>query len=238
MFDRLKSKGVIGYREIDGEKVGEMKIAYEANRHLSFPFIFKHEENYYIMPEYSEGKELFILKAAHFPDKWEKVESWMEGKRLVDSVLVNHEGDNYLLTQDLGTGYSSEELTLFVRNGDEWVSHRENPIVKSYANSRLGGKTFADKNQLIRVAQDCENGYGTQLHFNRIIALNEFMYEEELLKTISLKDVNVDSKEVFCGMHTYNFDERYEVIDLKNPNKLRICNILNVIWRAIRKLKK
>ena len=57
MFDRLKSKGVIGYREIDREKVGEMKIAYEANRHLSFPFIFKHEENYYIMPEYSEGKE-------------------------------------------------------------------------------------------------------------------------------------------------------------------------------------
>ena len=238
MFDRLKSKGVIGYREIDGKKVGEMKIAYEAKYHLSFPFIFKHEENYYIMPEYSEGKELFILKATHFPDKWEKVESWMEGKRLVDSVLVNHEGDNYLLTQDLGTGYSSEELTLFVRNGDEWVSHRENPIVKSFANSRLGGKTFADKNQLIRVAQDCENGYGTQLHFNRIITLNEFIYEEELLKTISLKDVNVDSKETFCGMHTYNFDERYEVIDLKNPNKLRICNILNVIWRAIRKFKK
>lgn len=238
MFDRLKSKGLIGYRELNEKKVGKMKIAYEANHHLSFPFIFKHEGNYYIMPEYSEGKELFVLKATHFPDKWEKVENWMDGKRLVDSVLVDYEGNNYLFTQDLGTGYSSEELTLFVRSGDEWVPHRENPIVKSLANSRLGGKTFFDKNQLIRVAQDCENGYGTQLHFNRINTLNEFNYEEELLKTISLKDINVDSKEAFCGIHTYNFDERYEVIDLKNRNKLRLYNSLNVICRGIRKLKK
>ena len=30
MFDRLKSKGLIGYREINGDKIGKMKIAYEA----------------------------------------------------------------------------------------------------------------------------------------------------------------------------------------------------------------
>ena len=142
MFDRLKSKGLIGYREINGDKIGKMKIAYEAEHHLSFPYIFEYKNEYYMMPEYSEGKELFVLKAIHFPDKWEKIESWMQGKRLVDSVLLNHERENYLLTQDLKSGYSSEKLSIFIRKGKEWVPHKQNPIVKSLANARLAGKHF------------------------------------------------------------------------------------------------
>lgn len=238
MFDRLKSKGLIGYREINGDKIGKMKIAYEANHHLSFPFIFKYENEYYIMPEYSEGKELFALKATHFPDKWEKVEGWMKGKRLVDSALLNHERETYLLTQDLGSVYTSEELSIFIRKGEEWLPHKENPVVKSLANSRLAGKTFFEKNQLIRVAQDCQDGYGTKLHFNNIMKLSEDEYEEEMFRTISVENIMVDSKERFCGIHTYNSDDCYEVIDLKNPNRIRIGNILNVMWRAIAKVKK
>lgn len=238
MFDRLKSKGLIGYREINGDKIGKMKIAYEANHHLSFPFIFKYENEYYIMPEYSEGKELFALKATHFPDKWEKVEGWMKGKRLVDSALLNHERETYLLTQDLGSVYTSEELSIFIRKGEEWLPHKENPVVKSLANSRLAGKTFFEKNQLIRVAQDCQDGYGTKLHFNNIMKLSEDEYEEEMFRTISVENIMVDSKERFCGIHTYNSDDCYEVIDLKNPNRIRIGNVLNVMWRAIAKVKK
>lgn len=238
MFDRLKSKGLIGYREINGDKIGKMKIAYEAEHHLSFPYIFEYKNEYYMMPEYSEGKELFVLKAIHFPDKWEKIESWMQGKRLVDSVLLNHERENYLLTQDLKSGYSSEKLSIFIRKGKEWVPHKQNPIVKSLANARLAGKTFFENNQLIRVAQDCQDGYGTKLHFNNIMKLSEDEYEEEMFRTISVEDIIVDSKEHFCGIHTYNSNDCYEVIDLKNPDRIRIGNILNIMWRIIGKLKK
>lgn len=238
MFDRLKSKGLIGYREINGDKIGKMKIAYEAEHHLSFPYIFEYKNEYYMMPEYSEGKELLVLKAIHFPDKWEKIESWMQGKRLVDSVLLNHERENYLLTQDLKSGYSSEKLSIFIRKGKEWVPHKQNPIVKSLANARLAGKTFFENNQLIRVAQDCQDGYGTKLHFNNIMKLSEDEYEEEMFRTISVEDIIVDSKERFCGIHTYNSNDCYEVIDLKNPDRIRIGNILNIMWRIIGKLKK
>lgn len=238
MFDRLKSKGLIGYREINGDKIGKMKIAYEAEHHLSFPYIFEYKNEYYMMPEYSEGKELFVLKAIHFPDKWEKIESWMQGKRFVDSVLLSHEGENYLLTQDLKSGYSSEKLSIFIRKEKEWVPHKQNPIVKSLANARLAGKTFFENNQLIRVAQDCQDGYGTKLHFNNIMKLSEDEYEEEMFRTISVEDIIVDSKERFCGIHTYNSNDCYEVIDLKNSDRIRIGNILNIMWRIIGKLKK
>lgn len=238
MFDRLKSKGLIGYREINGNKIGKMKIAYEADHHLSFPYIFEYKNEYYMMPEYSEGKELFVLKATHFPDKWEKIESWMQGKRFVDSVLLSHEGENYLLTQDLQSGYSSEKFSIFIRKGKEWVPHKQSPVVKSLANARLAGKTFFERNQLIRVAQDCQDGYGTKLHFNNILKLSEDEYEEEMFRTISVEDIIVDSKEHFCGIHTYNSGDCYEVIDLKKSDRIRIGNILNIMWRIIEKLKK
>lgn len=117
MFDRLKGKGVIGYREINGGKISRMKIAYKAEYHLSFPFIFHYNNDVYMMPEYSEGKELFLLKATHFPDKWEKVESWMNEKRLVDSILLSYQGNIFLLTQELESGYSSDKLSLYIKQG-------------------------------------------------------------------------------------------------------------------------
>lgn len=98
--------------------------------------------------------------------------------------------------------------------------------------------TFFERNQLIRVAQDCQDGYGTKLHFNNILKLSEDEYEEEMFRTISVEDIIVDSKEHFCGIHTYNSGDCYEVIDLKKSDRIRIGNILNIMWRIIEKLKK
>lgn len=237
MFDRLKGKGVIGYREINGGKISRMKIAYKAEYHLSFPFIFHYNNDVYMMPEYSEGKELFLLKATHFPDKWEKVESWMNEKRLVDSILLSYQGNIFLLTQELESGYSSDKLSLYIKQDKKWIPHKQSPVLESLANSRLAGKVFFENNQLIRVAQDCQNGYGTRLHFSNIMKLNKDEYKEEMFQTINVEDLKTDLNHKFCGVHTYNFNKRYEVIDLKNYNRLRIFSIFNLVWKIVYRLK-
>lgn len=238
MFDRFKGKGLIGYREISDNNVGKMKVVYEAVHHLSFPYIFKYDNEYYMMPEYSEGKELPLLRATHFPDRWEKVESWMMGKRVVDSVLLRYENQIYLFTQELEEGYLSDELSIFVQEGKAWSRHAMNPVVKSLTNSRLAGKIFQADNKLIRVAQDCKNGYGIKLHFSNIIELSGQKFSEEIFKTISIEDIKTNSKEKFCGLHTYNFNDKYEVIDLKNMNKIKFGNVVNIVWRIICRLRK
>ena len=239
MFDRFTAKGLIGYREIRDGRAGEMKIAYEAARHLSFPFIFAHKGDVYMMPEYSEGKELPLLKAVHFPDQWEKAKRWMTGKRLVDSILIKYEGQTYLLTQELTHDYFSDELTAYIMMGkDEWVVHPQNPIVKSVANSRLGGQIFQDNEKWIRVAQDCEGEYGKQIHFNQIIKLNEVKYEEKIIKSVSVKQIALRSEKEYCGIHTYGMNQKYEVIDLKNKRSVRIGNAVNVLYRIVNRLKK
>lgn len=238
MFDRFKGKGLIGCREINDNKIGKMKVVYRAEHHLSFPYIFEYDNEYYMMPEYSEGEELLLLKAIDFPNKWEKVESWMSGKRVVDSVILKYENQIYLFTQELREGYSSDELLIFIYNEKKWIRHCMNPVVNSLTNSRLAGRIFQKENKLIRVAQDCKNGYGTRLHFSNILKLSETGFIEEIFKTVNVEDIKTYSKEKFCGLHTYNFNERYEVIDLKNMSKVKLGNIVNVVWKIVYKLKK
>lgn len=45
------------------------------------------------MPEYSEGKELFVLKATHFPDKWEMTEGNIEQVHDLLPFLRNKNAD-------------------------------------------------------------------------------------------------------------------------------------------------
>ncbi len=238
MFDRFKGKGVIGYREISDGKIGKMKIAYQAVHHLSFPYIFVWKENYYIMPEYSEGEKLFILKASHFPDVWEETYDLITGKRLVDSVLLKKDNSTYLFTQELKSGYSFDELCTFIKKGESWVGHPLNPLVKTPSNARLGGKIFFAKNKLIRVAQDCKTEYGKRLNFNEILVLDEENFNEKIISTIAPDDISTDTAKRFYGIHTYNFNDKYEVIDLKNKSKVELGNIINVFLKIIKRLKR
>lgn len=236
MFDRLKGKGVIGYRVISQNKIGKMKVAYEAPHHLSFPFIVKVGCDWYMMPEYSEGKEIPLLKATYFPERWEKVESWMNGKRCVDSALLTHQKQDYLFTQELTKGYRFDTLEIYVREKDAWNPHCKNPVVVSSATSRLAGRIFKDGETLIRVAQDCSEEYGKSLHFMKISNLDSAEYEEEAIMDVGVNDIEIDNGKRYAGVHTYNCSERYEVIDLKNFDHVSLGNVINLFWRIFKKV--
>lgn len=51
MYDRLKGKGLIGYRKFDGIKWGKPKVLIEDATHLSYPFVYEENGKMYIMPE-------------------------------------------------------------------------------------------------------------------------------------------------------------------------------------------
>ncbi|MCQ2516598.1 MAG: hypothetical protein MJ094_07015 [Saccharofermentans sp.] len=236
MFDRFRGKGVIGYREIFDGKIGKMKTAYEAPYHLSFPCICKVDKEWYMIPEYSEGKEIPILQATHFPDCWEKVESWMTGQRCVDSVIIKHQNQEYLFTQKLKKGYHSNTLEIFIHEGDEWIPHCKNPVVASSSDSRLAGKIFMAENKLIRVAQDCSDGYGKSLHFREISVLNHKEFVEQGIADINVNNISIDGKKHYVGIHTYNSSNHYEVIDLKNHSHVSLGNLVNLFWCIIKKV--
>lgn len=238
MYDRFKGKGKIGYREIVNGMVSKMKVAYEADTHLSFPFVFCMDGTFYMMPESSESKELFLLKAAHFPDNWEKIDTLMNGRRFVDSILFKYQDDVYLATQELESGYRFNNLKLFMKNGKEWISFKNNPVVESTKYARMAGSIIREKNNLIRVAQDCSEEYGKELHFLEICNLDDSDYIEKLIASVRVEDIKLDKNKSYNGIHTYNHDERYEVIDLKNRNHFSLGNVVNLFYLLLKKMLK
>lgn len=238
MFDRFKSKGLIGYREIKNGKVSKMKVAYEAPYHLSFPFIFEKDGVIYMMPEASEGNTLDILKAVDFPSKWEKCENIANDRRFVDSSLFERDNQVYLFTQELKDSYKFNQLDLYLLKENGLFAHSKNPIVDSSFNSRLAGRVFEYDGEIIRVSQDCSEDYGRQLNFNRVNEFSMDIYSEELFNSIKFEDINSNSNKQYFGVHTYNFNENYEVIDFKKKDTVEIGNIINIFYRIVSKIKR
>lgn len=232
MFDRFKGKGVIGYRTIDKNgKIGKMQKAYESENHLSFPFIFEHGGEYYMMPESSYDRNLTLLKTKHFPDQWEVVKTWFSGEKICDSVMFEKDGNVFLLTQPIEYPYTHAKLDLYKLQNGEWRSCCINPVVNDSSCARMAGAVINESGQLIRPGQDCKT-YGDAVCFSEMGAVGERQYCEKELKRISVDMINVcNQNDQAKGIHTYNSSNRYEVIDLKRKEKIA----LGYIFSAIRK---
>lgn len=231
MFDRFKGKGVIGYRVIDKNgKIGKMQKAYESKHHLSFPFVFEHEGDYYMMPESSYDRNLMLLKAKHFPDQWEVVKTWFSGEKVCDSVMFEKDGDVFLLTQPIEYPYTHAKLNLYQLVNNNWVPCEGNPVVDNSSCARMAGAIVFHKNQRIRPAQNCRI-YGDSVYFGVINEVSHKGYSESEINKIESTSISVQGvkAEKFCGIHTYNSSNRYEVIDLKNIERARIAYIVSAL---------
>lgn len=73
LFDYLRRRGVIGYSKLkaNGNFSSWKEIIVEPY-HMSYPQIFEHDGEIYIVPETGSGHTLDMYRAVDFPDKWEK----------------------------------------------------------------------------------------------------------------------------------------------------------------------
>lgn len=240
MFDRFKGRGVIGYREIDGSRrIGKMRLAYETGRHLSFPFVFEQNGSCYMMPESSYDKNLTLLRAEHFPNAWSVADTWFQGERICDSVVLEHDGQTYLFTQPVRIPYTNAELDIYVRNRTGWQAIEQNPVVTDAAGARMAGRIFRWKDIHIRPAQDCSEGnYGGALKFYRIENLSLDCYKEKLYAHVHSSDIRTEKERYrYDGIHTYNVSERFEVIDLKVKKKFELGYLFGLLNQKIAREK-
>lgn len=182
--------------------------------HLSYPFVFEWQDEYYMIPDTSDNKTVALYKATQFPHQWEFVTNLLENIILIDSTLVyenetwwlfgNTAINSFTSTNDQLLLYYSKDL--FSKN---WMTHPQNPIATDIANCRPGGKIFRMNNQLFRPAQNnASRQYGYALSINKIITLNETAYKEEKVSAI------IPGKEnKLSAVHTFNFSDRLIVID-------------------------
>lgn len=208
------NKGHISVIELD--QSGNYKtpqIVLERPYHLSFPFIFEYNHEYYMVPESHQNKTIELWRCISFPDKWEFVMNLMEDVFAIDSTLIFYdnkwwifttiiENENFKAWDELFIFYSTELFS------NTWTPHKRNPVISDVSRARQAGKIFSYKDDLFRPSQNCSGRYGYGLKLNRIEILNETEYKEAEVSSI---EPNWDTK--VKGIHSFAYEENLTVVD-------------------------
>ena len=233
LYDRVLRRGVIGYCTISDNTASKWKAALSTPFHLSYPNVFCFDSNIYMIPESYVAEEIAVYKAKNFPNNWKKVKILKKDIITVDSTPLEINDENFLLSYLLRDDNGC--LKLFKYNNDLKTCFS---IPDTDKQLRPAGNFFKIDNILYRPAQDCKNGYGSALNFYSVDNISDTNYSETLFKKITPQMITTDTNIVSHGIHTYNFNDKYEVIDIKGYEIDILFYIMRPIWYLKRRLIK
>ena len=182
--------------------------------HMSYPYVFKYKNIYYMIPETSENKTIELYQCISFPYSWKKVKNLVTGVACVDTNIHFSKKGIYLFTQTIDS--KIKELVVYTLNFKTYETEKVFSITDVNNEQRNGGAFFEQEGTLLRVCQDSSNIYGEKLWIKEI-TLKNGAYHEKNLRSISVDDFKIKStlsNSVFSRVHTYNQSENYEIIDV------------------------
>jgi hypothetical protein len=189
----------------------DRQVVLEREYHLSYPFVFEHAHEIFMLPESSANRTLELYRCVGFPNRWEPVSVLLRDVYAVDATLLEHAGRTWLFANVKEDGGSSlNALHLYWANdplSQTWHAHPANPIVRDIGSARPAGRIFVQDGRLIRPSQDSRHRYGHALRFNQITSLNEEQYSEQLVATFK------PSGGAIRATHTFNQVGDLTVID-------------------------
>lgn len=213
-FVYAKNKGHISVIELDAAGNWEKPVkVLEKDYHLSYPFIFKWNEKFYMVPESRANKTIDLYECAEFPCKWNFKQSLMKNVSAVDTTLIHYADKWWLFTAMAENEAAAPNVELFLFYSDdifseEWTPHPKNPIVSDVKSARCAGSLFVKDGKLFRPSQDCSKSYGYGFDLNKIETLSETEYFERRILSIR---PNWDKK--IIATHTFANSGELTVID-------------------------
>jgi len=172
--------------------------------HLSYPFIFKEQEKYYMIPETAHNSDIQIYEAVSFPFKWEFKQNLMENVKASDTTLLKKNDKWWLFTsiKHFNKGTYDNDLSLFYADslfGSRWKLHKKEPVKQNICNARQGGPFFKIDNDYYRASQNCESNYGYGFNLSKVQTLSEIDFIEEEIYCFTAENFKN-----ILGVHTYN----------------------------------
>lgn len=213
-YDRRPA--VISVARIVNGKLGPAQVCLNTGSHLSYPQVFAHDGQIYMVPESSEAQEVALYRAVDFPLRWEKLHVLHHGS-VVDTTIWHEGGIWYLFATLVVPRSSAASLHLFTATelAGPWVPHPSNPLSYDVRSARGAGPLFRREGVLYRPSQDCSGTYGRAIGFYAVDVLTREDYAEHQVVEITPADVPPLRGAVATGIHTYHACCGIEVIDAK-----------------------
>ncbi len=223
------TKGRIEVVEVlENCRVSQPTVILEDDCHYSYPFVFRADGTWYMIPESSAAGEVRLYRAASFPYEWE-LQTVLLHERAVDTTVFFHKGRYWMLTFFSDSG--SERVFPRAYTVTDWNA----PVLREIPwpdfdplRVRGAGPVICHGDRLLRPAQvSCEHRYGDGLAFYSVDPSD--VYQEKPAFEISERDIRA-AGQLFDGLHTYSASQRYEAIDVR----CRAADPFKMIKRVMR----
>ncbi len=187
-YDHRLGRGVISVAEFDaaGPKSAPQPV-FSHDCHLSYPFVFEHEGEMWMVPETSAARSIDLYRAEKFPGGWRHEANLVAGIEASDATLFMHQGQWWMMATVRENGGSfSDALHLWSAPKliGPWTPHRRNPVLVDIASARPAGRVVRRGEKLIRPVQDCRGGYGAALGLATITRLDAEAFEQRVDATL------------------------------------------------------
>ena len=179
--------------------------------HLSYPNVFEHQGQMYMIPETAGAGQVRLYRATDFPGGWVLDRVLLEDAPGTDATLLEHDGAWWMFVNLRAPGGSSwDELHLF--RGESRLGpfhpHPLNPVVSDVRRARPAGRIIRRGGRIFRPAQDCSWWYGRALAVMEITRLDETGYEERPAARLEPQLIAGS----FC-LHAFEAEGALEIVD-------------------------
>ncbi|MFO0810201.1 MAG: hypothetical protein U0746_16390 [Gemmataceae bacterium] len=175
------NKGEVGHATSpDGVRWAYDRIVLAEPFHLSYPQVFVHAGDVYMIPETFQAGAVRLYKARPFPNRWAFVAALIEGPYLVDASVFRHDSRWWMFV-DASSDQGHDTLRLYGANEltGPWREHPASPVVAGDPhNARPGGRVVAVGGRPIRFAQNCSPDYGMDVRAFLIDELTSTAHRE------------------------------------------------------------
>ncbi|MGH7837053.1 MAG: glucosamine inositolphosphorylceramide transferase family protein, partial [Candidatus Binataceae bacterium] len=209
-YDYRKHRGNISCAPIQADlSMGPSVTCLDLPYHVSYPLVFHHDGEIFMIPESARNMTVDLYRAAKFPFSWKLGRTLFRGAA-VDTTPIFHQGRWYFFTTlceppgnaVFGALFSSDRI-----DGD-WTFHPSSPISTDVHTARSAGAIQRVDGRIFRPVQDCSENYGRRIFIQEILQLTPDTCREQQLHSI---EPNWEAG--LKGVHTYGYASGIEVLD-------------------------
>jgi len=217
-YDYRTGLGQIAVGRVSDTRIDYVGPALTAPHHLSFPNVFRHGADIFMIPETNATRRIEVWRATDFPTGWSLHATALEGVRAADTLLVLRNGDWWLFTNICNDSFGDfcSDLSVFCTSGPDlaWlVPHALNPVIIGSDRARNAGRVVERDGRLFRLAQDNSGGvYGYALKVMEIDELGPDRYGERCVRHIT-----PDFRPGLIGCHHFDAADGRFVMDVRRP---------------------
>jgi len=168
--------------DADGARISAARRVLVEPFHLSYPFVFEHDGEHWMIPETASRRTVSLYRATRFPDEWRHECDLLDDVDLADSTLHRHAGRWWLFTSRFSDRAVTKRDELLIYHADTltgpWRPHALNPVITGIDRARMAGPVFEDGGRHYRPSQYGAVRYGHGINIARIETLTPELYRE------------------------------------------------------------